>query len=187
MLAEQDGLAILMRLQRDREQEGAAIISRMQEGTSDSQHPAAQGQSPGPAGAGSMVATARLFGIGAAFKRRDDGFFYVHKVLVGGPAYKAGLEVLHILRSVSLTFLCCTGWRGPAHCVLLLRLPCQIGSRVVAMDGERLYNTHTLEQLFHKVLGCEGSTLKLAIQPPGLRTNPALLSQIAALVLVSSV
>jgi hypothetical protein len=58
---------------------------------------------------------------------------------------------------------------------------------VVAMDGERLYNTHTLEQLFHKVLGCEGSTLKLAIQPPGLRANPALLSQIAALVLVSSV
>ena len=125
--AEQGGLAILMRLQREREQEGAAITSRMQEGTSDSSHPAVQGQSPDPAGAGGVVATARLFGIGAAFKRRDDGFFYVHKVLVGGPAYKAGLEVLHISRSVSLTFLCCTGWRGPTHCVLLLRLPVRSG------------------------------------------------------------
>jgi C-terminal processing protease CtpA/Prc len=75
----------------------------------------------------------RLFGVGAVFKRGADGFFYVKKVVNGGPADKAGV---------------------------------QVGSRVVSMDNERLYNK-TAEQLFKTVLGSEGTTLKLALQPPG--------------------
>ena len=75
----------------------------------------------------------RLFGVGAVFKRNADGFFYVKKVVLGGPADKAGVKV---------------------------------GSRVVSMDGERLYNK-TADQLFKIVLGSEGTTLKLALQPSG--------------------
>jgi len=75
----------------------------------------------------------RLFGVGAVFKRSSDGFFYVKKVVVGGPADKAGV---------------------------------QIGARVMSMDNERLYNK-TADQLFKIVLGSEGTTLKLALQPPG--------------------
>ena len=75
----------------------------------------------------------RLFGVGAVFKRGADGFFYVKKVVIGGPADKAGMLA---------------------------------GSRVVSMDNERLYSK-TAEQLFKIVLGSEGTTLKLALQPPG--------------------
>jgi len=79
------------------------------------------------------IGVGRLFGVGAVFKRGADGFFYVKKVVIGGPADKAGV---------------------------------QVGSRVVSMDNERLYNK-TAEQLFKTVLGSEGTTLKLALQPPG--------------------
>jgi len=82
---------------------------------------------------GAGVGSKRLFGVGAVFKRHADGFFYVKKMVAGGPADKAGVLV---------------------------------GSRVVSMDDERLYNK-TADQLFNIVLGSEGTTLKLALQPAG--------------------
>jgi len=89
--------------------------------------PSAEPASAAPGGVG------RLYGVGAVFKRNADGFFYVKKVVSGGPADKAGVTV---------------------------------GSRVVSMDGERLYN-RTADQLFKIVLGSEGTTLKLGLQPSG--------------------
>ncbi|EKX52971.1 hypothetical protein GUITHDRAFT_101422 [Guillardia theta CCMP2712] len=41
----------------------------------------------------SAASYGRLFGIGAVFKRSNDGHFYVKKVIAGGPAHKAGITV----------------------------------------------------------------------------------------------
>ena len=93
----------------------------------------------GTCGEPTSAAVGRLFGVGAMFKRSADGFFYVKKMVAGGPADKAGV---------------------------------QVGSRVVSMDGERLYNK-TAEQLFKIVLGSEGTTLKLVLQAPGASVRAA--------------
>eukprot|EP00960_Hanusia_phi_P046944 758123-Hanusia_phi.AAC.3 len=87
----------------------------------------------------SLPSYGRLFGIGAVFKRSNDGHFYVKKVIAGGPAQKAGISV---------------------------------GSRVLSIDGEKLYHKPAAF-LYNLILGSEGSSLVLQVQPVGMDVDAA--------------
>ncbi|KAJ1478504.1 hypothetical protein T484DRAFT_1904448, partial [Baffinella frigidus] len=93
-------------------------------------------------------AEGRLFGIGAVFKLGNDGFFYVRKVVQGGPntwffyvrkVVQAPTHGFFYVRKVVQG--------GPAHTAGVA-----VGARVIAVDGQRLYHK-TAAFLFKLVLG----------------------------------